>query len=78
MSEPIRYYYDALVEADRDWTVAIEKAFPKEHPGDVRYTERGKGAPGSELRAVHDEYVAAGAAFRAAGGFEALQGKVTA
>lgn len=46
--------YRAAVAADDAWSVAIAAAFPKERAGDARYTAKGKGEPGSPLRAAHD------------------------
>jgi hypothetical protein len=67
--------YDSWIAADRAWMDAIESAHPREWPGDVRYTSRGKGEPGSALRAAHDTFTAARDAFHAAGGSEWLQGR---
>lgn len=52
--------------ADDAWHREIRKAFPGQHPGDVRYTRAAKGIPGSPLYAAHEEFVAAGAAWREA------------
>lgn len=50
--------YVAYCAADEAWGEAIEREFPGEHPGDVRYTDRAHGVPGSELRRLYDDYVA--------------------
>lgn len=36
--------------AETAWTDAIRKAFPREHPGDVRYIRKGQGESGTPLR----------------------------
>lgn len=61
--------------ADRAFTAAIESTYPKEWPGDVRYTSRAKGEDGSPLRAAYDTLQATRAAFYDAGGAEWLQGR---
>lgn len=66
--------YLAWSETDRAWVLEIEKAFPKDWPGDVRYIEKGKGEPGTPLRAAFDAMVAARDAFKQAGGDRWLMG----
>jgi hypothetical protein len=56
--------------ADDAWTAAYRAICPaRVWPGDFRYTDDAKGAPGSELRSLHDAYLAASddlsAAFKA-------------
>ncbi len=68
----IHELYEAWVAADQAWSAAIELAFPKEWPGDVRYIQKGKGEPGTLLRAAYETRQAAEEAFRAAGGFDAM------
>lgn len=75
MPENIRFYYDALVAADKTWMAAIEVAYPAEWPGDVRYRAKSEGAPGTPLRAAHDAFKEARARFDAAGGWSVLQGR---
>lgn len=49
--------YDAHLAADHAWMMEIRRAFPKEWPGDVRYTPRAHGLPGSPLAAAYLRYV---------------------
>lgn len=72
----IRELYEAWVAADQAWSHAIELAFPKEWPGDVRYMPKGKGEPGTLLRAACETRQEAEKAFRAAGGFSATSNGV--
>lgn len=76
-SDIVRLYH-AWGAADDAWGRAIKQAYPKQWPGDVRYTERGKGAPGSALRAAYDAHQVAQKAFYNAGGADWLMGKGTA
>jgi hypothetical protein len=46
------------LETDKAWGEMLCKLFGA-NAGDVRYTDKGKGAPGSELRRLHDERMAA-------------------
>lgn len=55
--EEVHRLYKIAEEADDAWTAEIRKKFPREHVGDVRYTERGKGDFGTSLRAAHDRFV---------------------
>jgi len=51
--------YRKALATDDAWMAEIKRAFPSERAGDVRYTEKGHGEPGTLLA---DAY----AAFRAA------------
>lgn len=51
--------YRAAVAADAAWSAAIKAAFPRERAGDVRYTAKAHGEPGSPLRAAYDARTAA-------------------
>lgn len=42
-------------DADKHWMQALEMAFGS-RASDMRYKPEGKGAPGSALRALHDEF----------------------
>lgn len=44
--------YHAAIAADAAWSAELKRQFGK-NAGDVRYTARGKGEPGSELRRLH-------------------------
>lgn len=57
--------YRAWVAADDAWSRELTAAFGSS-AGDVRYSGRGRGLPGSALRTTHDAFVAAGDAYRAA------------
>jgi hypothetical protein len=46
-------YYAAL-EADNAWQAELVRLF-KKNAGDIRYTDKGKGDPGSVLRTLHDQ-----------------------
>lgn len=50
--------YRAATAADEAWGSELRRQFGK-RAGDVRYTTRGKGEPGSELRRLHDAKLAA-------------------
>jgi hypothetical protein len=52
--------YRAAISADEAWGAELRRLFGK-RAGDVRYTPKGAGAPGSELRRLHDAKVAADA-----------------
>lgn len=39
--------------ADDAWSIELQRLFGK-RAGDVRYTKQGEGAPGSELRRLHE------------------------
>lgn len=45
-------------EADDAWGTELQRIFGK-HAGDARYTDKGKGLEGSELRRLHDAREAA-------------------
>jgi hypothetical protein len=57
--------YHAAVLADQVWHNAIVQAFPREWPGNVRYTKRGEGEPGTPLRAAFESWKLARDAWRA-------------
>lgn len=53
--------------ADDAWTAAYQAICPKRTwPGDFRYTDAAKGAPGSELHALHEAYMRASDAWHKA------------
>jgi len=52
----------AYVAADAAWSAELKRIFGK-HAGDARYTDRGKGETGSDLRRLHDAARAANAAW---------------
>ncbi len=54
---------EVAYQADDAWGAELRRLFGK-HAGDVRYTQRGKGEPGSELRRLHDAKMAADRAMR--------------
>ena len=56
--------YKAFSAADDAWSAELHRLFGKQ-AGDVRYTKAGKGEPETELRRLHDAFVAAGDAWRA-------------
>jgi hypothetical protein len=58
--------YNAAVSADDKWMEEIEKAFPGQWPGDVRYQPEAQGFPGTPLRAAYDEYLRTRTTFEAA------------
>jgi hypothetical protein len=47
--------YHAFAAADAAWSAMLGKLFGR-NAGDVRYTKAGKGEPGTELRALSDEF----------------------
>jgi hypothetical protein len=51
-------------EADDAWSAELTRVFGK-NAGDARYTDKGKGLEGSELRRLHDARQAAQAAWHA-------------
>jgi hypothetical protein len=57
--------YKLAIEADDEWSGLLRFHFGK-RAGDIRYTAQGKGAEGTELRAAHDEFQRATAAWREA------------
>lgn len=56
--------YAVALAADQAWGDELRRLFGK-NAGDIRYTKRGQGEPGSELRRLHDAKLAADAALRA-------------
>lgn len=64
----------AWSNADDKWMHELERAFPRRWPGDLRYTPKARGLPGTPLRAAYEAYTAAREAFYRAGGAEWLQG----
>jgi len=52
----------AFQVADDAWSLELQKAFGK-RAGDVRYTPRGKGEPGTALRTAYDAREAARIAY---------------
>jgi hypothetical protein len=48
----------AAMATDERWSAELAKAFGKQ-AGDVRYTVRGRGGEGTELRAAYDAHVEA-------------------
>jgi hypothetical protein len=56
--------YSIALAADEAWSAELHRLFGK-NAGDVRYTRRGHGEPGSELRRLHDAKLAADEALRA-------------
>lgn len=57
----------AAEQADKAWMDAIAKAYPRERPGDVRYTRKAVATP--ELTALRDDWQAKCAAAHKASGF---------
>ena len=58
--------HSAWVAADLAWQAQIETTFPRGDAGTLRYTNAGKGEPGTALRAAYDEFVKAGSAYHEA------------
>lgn len=58
--------FESWLEADRAWGAILAATFPNAHAGDVRYTDAGKGEPGTPLRAAYDEFCRAGSAWHEA------------
>lgn len=54
MPSPDPAYCEAR-DADLAWSAALRKEFGS-RAGDMRYTPRGAGEPGSELRRLHDTF----------------------
>lgn len=50
-----REAYKAWAAADDAWHALLKAQFGRD-AGDVRYTARGRGEPGTALRAAHDEF----------------------
>lgn len=55
--------------ADEQWMIAVMREFPRQWPGDVRYTAAARGQPGTPLRAAYEKYAAARDAARKAAGW---------
>lgn len=58
--------YAAAIAADESWMAEIRRAYPREWAGDVRYTDRAHGEPGTPLRAAYEAYESARITFEAA------------
>jgi hypothetical protein len=52
-----RAYFKAIA-ADDAWSQELQRLFGK-RAGDIRYTEKGRGTPGSKLRKLHNAKLAA-------------------
>jgi len=50
--------YRAAVQADEAWSAELHRLFGK-RAGDVRYTRQSEGEPGSELRRLYEDKLAA-------------------
>lgn len=50
--------YAAHLDADEKWMDEITRAFPREWSGDVRYTPRAHGEPGTPLATAYEAYLA--------------------
>lgn len=66
-NNPSHSAYRAAQAADEAWSNELRRLFGKK-AGDVRYTSRGAGAPGSKLRRLHDTKLAADEQLRRAQG----------
>ncbi len=55
--------YSAAITADRRWSAELSRLFGKQ-AGDVRYTKRGEGEPGTELNAAYREFTRTSAEWR--------------
>jgi hypothetical protein len=62
MNPKERIYFEA-VEADSEWQAELVRMFHS-RAGDIRYTETGKGKPGSRLRQLHDNFMQKSEALR--------------
>lgn len=51
------------IAAENEWMALIRAAFPRKRAGDVRYTDEGKGEPGTALRAAYDAFVRLGSEY---------------
>ena len=56
VNEAYRAAYEAHAGADEAWMDEIRRAFPREWAGDVRYTLRAHGEPGTPLAAAYARY----------------------
>jgi hypothetical protein len=61
----LRLLQEAAV-AERAWMAEVEAVFGARDASYARFQERASGEPGSSLRALHDAYVSARAAYQAA------------
>lgn len=61
--------FAAWNDADEKWMIAVKASFPRQWPGDVRYTAAANGQPGTPLRSAYDKYVLARDAARKAAGW---------
>ena len=52
---PIHAAYYAFQAADDAWSAELQKQFGR-NAGDIRYTPRGRGEPGSKLAELHAEF----------------------
>ena len=52
---PIHAAYYAAQAADDAWSAELQKQFGR-NAGDMRYTPRGRGEPGSKLAELHAEF----------------------
>lgn len=57
--------YAAHLDADEAWMDEIRRAYPHEWAGDVRYTPRAHGEPGTALAAAYERYRSTRAAWEA-------------
>lgn len=51
--------YRAALAAEDAWMGELRRVVGRGHLGDIRYTDRAKGDPGSALRVLHDASTAA-------------------
>jgi hypothetical protein len=65
MTKTLSDYAMEAVAADDAWQRELERVFG-ERAGDVRYTPRAKGEPGSTLRGLYEEFIRATTAATAA------------
>jgi hypothetical protein len=54
---PMAAAYAAHLAADEEWMDEIRRTFPREWAGDVRYTPRAHGEPGTALRGAYERYL---------------------
>lgn len=55
--------YAAHLNADEAWMDEIRRTYPREWAGDVRYTSRAHGEPGTPLAAAYERYLSTRAAW---------------
>lgn len=65
MDQVIERLWQAWIAADAVWSEELRRQFGRD-AGDIRYTGRGRGLEGSELRRLHDEFRRTGDEWRAA------------